>query len=163
MGWNKPSTDAATALTAPPKKSMVDNVVDWVSNLVGAPKLIAPPPADETTAQAQLVSGFLGGLSVEAVRNTHLVNIKYQSPDPQRAQQAANALALEYIASSKDSRSGASKVATDYLKQQLDEQQGILLESQAEAGAIQGKRTTRFPSTRPRTSSRHVWPTSAPA
>jgi capsular exopolysaccharide synthesis family protein len=130
LGWNKPSTEAANALTAPPKKSMVDNAVDWVSNLVGAPKLIAPPPADETTAQAQLVSGFLGGLSIEAVRNTHLVNIKYQSPDPQRAQQAANALALEYIASSKDSRSGASKEATDYLKIQLEEQQAKLLESQ---------------------------------
>jgi len=131
LGWNKPSTASAAALTEVPKKSMVDSAIDWASNLVGAPKRIEPPPADETTQQAQLVSGFLGGLRIEPVRNTHLVNVKYQSPDPQRAQLAANAVAAEYIASSKDSRSYASKEATDYLQQQLEEQQRKLLDSQA--------------------------------
>jgi succinoglycan biosynthesis transport protein ExoP len=106
-------------------------VFEWVSNLVGAPKRIDPPAADETTAEQNLISGFLGGLSVTQLRTTRIFEITYQAPDPVYAERAANALASEYIAQSKDIRSEATQEATDYLSKELDAQRIKLNDSEA--------------------------------
>jgi capsular exopolysaccharide synthesis family protein len=102
--------------------SLVSNVAAWVSNLVGAPKKIEPPQPDETTVQAAMIDGFLGGVTIAPVRNTQLVEVQYRSPDPVFAARAANAIAEQYIDYNKQSRSLATNEATDYLAQQLEEQ-----------------------------------------
>jgi uncharacterized protein involved in exopolysaccharide biosynthesis len=66
-------------------QSWTESATSWVMDLVGAPKTIAPPPADESTAQAALTNRFLGGLSVVPVRNTHIVELRYRSPNPELA------------------------------------------------------------------------------
>ena len=110
-----------------PEPGLVEGVKDWAMDIVGAPKAIAPPPPDETTSQADLTNGFLGGLTVAPVRLTHLVELKYRSPDPVFAAKAANALAEQYIAQTISSRESATKDVTDYLGGQLEEQRKKVL------------------------------------
>src|SRR5690349_20660925 len=88
----------ATQKTAPVPQSQTEpglfqSSKAWVLGVVGAPKKIDPPPADETTQQAGLTSAFLGGLSVTPIRNTYLVELRYHSADPEFAARAVNELA----------------------------------------------------------------------
>jgi len=57
-------------------------VIEWLAESLGAPRRIDPPAGDETTWQSQQVDAFLGGLVVEPVRNSRLVNVRYRSADP---------------------------------------------------------------------------------
>lgn len=59
------------------------------------------------------------GLVIEPVRNSRLVKIEFDSPDPQFSAKVANALAEAFIASGLERRFGASSYAKDYLQGQL--------------------------------------------
>jgi capsular exopolysaccharide synthesis family protein len=111
----------------PPEQGFFGGIKSWAMDLVGAPKAIAPPPADETTTQADLTNGFLGGLTVAPIRLTHLVELRYRSPDPVFAARAANAVAEQYIAHTLNSRESATKETTEYLSTQLEEQRKKVL------------------------------------
>jgi len=100
---------------------LTGTIVGWVSQMVGAPKPIEPPPADETTTQSAQISAFLGGLWISPVRNTLLVDVKYRSSDPVMAERAANALVDAYRQQTLDSRLMASKEANEYLSGQLED------------------------------------------
>lgn len=121
MGQSK-ELSAPPPPTADAHKPFVQGVVDWVSNAIGAPKKIDPPPADETTVQSGLVAGFLGGLQIYPVKNTRIFEVRYVSPNPEFAAKAANALAAEYIKQTMDARSGATSEAMQYLSKALDDQ-----------------------------------------
>src|SRR5438876_320393 len=54
MGLDKPAKQEPKPTTTPapsvaPRAPFLDSVMQWVSNAVGAPKKIEPPPPDETT------------------------------------------------------------------------------------------------------------------
>jgi len=106
-----------------------------VSGWLGAPQRIDPPAADETTAQQGAISAFLGGLSVAPVKTTRIFEIVYTSPDPVFAVRAANAIANEYIAQTKDIRSEATQEANSYLGKALQEQRDKLTESENKLAA----------------------------
>jgi polysaccharide biosynthesis transport protein len=125
-----PSGEMPAAPAQPPEPSLVSKTVAWIRNVIGAPKRILPPPADETTAQSQAIDGFLGGLSIDPVRNTRLVEIKYDSDDPVFAARAANAVADQYKKQSVDARLYESKDTSDFLQKQIEEQQQKLNESE---------------------------------
>jgi succinoglycan biosynthesis transport protein ExoP len=127
-GAEPPSPPSAGGISASVRSW---GVVEWASSLVGAPKRIDPPAADETTAEQSLISGFLGGLTVTPIRATRMFDITYHAPDPVYAARAANALANEYIAEAKDIRSEATQEATDYLSKELDAQRIKLNDSEA--------------------------------
>jgi capsular exopolysaccharide synthesis family protein len=93
----------------------------WVHQVVGAPKRIDPPAPDESTAEAALVGGFLGGLSVAQARGTRIVELQYRSADPVFAAKAANELAQQYIQQTLQSRIDATQETSDYLQDQLTE------------------------------------------
>jgi capsular exopolysaccharide synthesis family protein len=101
-----------------------------IASWLGAPEVIAPPPGDETTWQSERIDAFLGGLSVQPVRNSRLVNLRYRSPDPVFASRAANALAESYIAQGLSFRALASQDANTFLSVQLEEQKAKLAESE---------------------------------
>mgnify|MGYP001065744741 CR=1 FL=1 len=56
-----------------------------------------PPLADETRTQSRTIDRFLGGLTVAPVRNSRLVDVKFDSPDPAFSANVANALAKAEI------------------------------------------------------------------
>ena len=110
-----------------------------IKSVVGAPPRIEPPPANETTAEAAAISGFLGGLSVTPIRNTRVVNVAYRSSDPEFASRAVNTLAAEYIKQSIELRLAASQEANDWLGKQLEDQRKKVEETE---GALQRYRET---------------------
>ena len=114
--------DKTAGAAAPAQTASAGGVTGWLSRLVGAPKKIAPPTPNETSMQSGLIDGFSGGLSIEPVRQTHLVTVSYRSGDPEFAAKAANTLAKEYIQGGLLARLESSKETSDFLTGQLEEQ-----------------------------------------
>ena len=131
LGLGEQAGQVAALATAPVQdRGLLGSTIDSIRQMIGAPEAIAPPPADETTVQAQITGAFLAGLSVVPIRNTRLVELRYRSPDPTLAARAANALAEQYINQTLDTRLGASKEAVAYLSTQLEEQRRKVAESE---------------------------------
>jgi capsular exopolysaccharide synthesis family protein len=123
LGLNTPPTEAELAAAAQPSGG---GLVERVASALGAPKQIDPPAGDETSWQSGKIDGFLGGVTIQPVRNSRLVDIKYRSVDPVFAAKAANALAEAYIEQGLDNRMASSKDANTYLSGQLKEQKDKL-------------------------------------
>lgn len=109
---------------------MFARLTNQITGMLGAPKKVEPPPADETSAQSEVTGALLGGLSVAPIRNTHLVELVYRSPDPDFAAKAANAVAEAYISQGLAMRYSATKEATDYLNTQLEAQRARVAASE---------------------------------
>ena len=123
--WSHP------AFNAPPSFSLsgflmtpVYIVVRWLEppGRVEAPT----PEADETNAQTGVIDEFLGGLGVEPIRFSRLVDLRFTSSDPVLAASAANALAEQYIRQNIEFRSSTTKEASEFLADQLVEQRSKL-------------------------------------
>jgi len=59
------------------------------------------------------------GTAIEPVRDSHLVKVHFDSPDPELSAKIANALAEGFIQSGLERRYGASSYAKNYLEEQL--------------------------------------------
>ncbi|HET8897220.1 MAG TPA: polysaccharide biosynthesis tyrosine autokinase [Rhodanobacteraceae bacterium] len=81
-----------------------------------APGEKAPTPAQQLARATGLVQG---GLNITPVRNSHLVQVQYDSTLPDFAAKVANAVADGFIAASMDRQYGASSYAKKYLEDQL--------------------------------------------
>jgi capsular exopolysaccharide synthesis family protein len=77
-----------------------------------------------------LAARVLGGLRVEPVKNSRMVNISYESPDPVLAATIANGIADAYVEQVLDIRMGTTRHAVDWMTKKLDEQKAKLEESQ---------------------------------
>jgi uncharacterized protein involved in exopolysaccharide biosynthesis len=73
------------------------------------------PASDETAAQSRAIDAFLGSLTVAPVRNSRLVDVRYQLADAAMATAIANALAKNYIEQSLEFKFMASSEASDWL------------------------------------------------
>jgi polysaccharide biosynthesis transport protein len=93
-----------------------------------------PPPTAEEAAdlilESPLTRAFLGRLSVEAVRNTRLVNVSFQSHYPDLAARVVNTVAEAFIAQQLEQKIEASRYATQFLAKQIDEARVKLEESE---------------------------------
>lgn len=114
----KPETPAPAA---PPETGVLDEVTSWVNDILGRPKPIEPPTADESTAEAAMVGGLLGGLDVVRARGTRIVEIHYRSPDPAFAATAANAFAEQYIEQTLEGRIADTEQTSKYLADQIED------------------------------------------
>lgn len=78
----------------------------WVRGLVSRPGAVpeVERAPDETDQEAGLISAFLGGVLIQPVPQTRLVNIVYTHTNPEFAAIAANTLAQEYIAQNLEQR-----------------------------------------------------------
>lgn len=91
-----------------------------------------PSPSETLARQHAAVGAVLGALSIEPVRNSQLVRINFDSPDPQLAARVANAYADAFITSNIEGRFDATAYAKKYLEQRLAELQGKLEDSEKE-------------------------------
>lgn len=90
-----------------------------------------PVDAEAAAADRRAAAGVIrGGLRVEPQMNSRLVNISFDSPAPQFAAQAANAVADGYIASELERMFGANSYARTYLENQLELVKSRLEESE---------------------------------
>ena len=126
--------DAAKA----PKRFSVGNAmrsaVSSAVQLFGSAKPIEPRGSDETAAQSLVINAFLTNLQVIPVRNSRLVDVAFQSANPDLAARVANGLARSYIELSLEFKFTASKEASDWLGERLGEQRRIVEKSE---GALQ--------------------------
>src|SRR5262249_38591122 len=93
----------------------------------------------ETAAQSARIDEFLAGLTIAPVKNSRLVELRYQSTDPVFAANAANAVAKSYIQQSMDFRTTTSKAAADFLGDRLGEQRKAVEKSEAALQAFREK------------------------
>ena len=104
-----------------------------LGKIVGAPVGLAtawlssartaePPLPDETKTQSSTIDRFLNDLTVSPVRNSRLVDVKFDSPDPALSANVANALARAYIEQNLEFKFLSSKEASDWLGERLAEQ-----------------------------------------
>ena len=100
-----------------------------VAAIVGAPLAMfrsaaqaEPAAAEETKAQSRAIDRFLGGLTVSPIRNSRLVDVKFDAPDAALSARVANGLAKAYIEQNLEFKFLSSKEASDWLGQRLSEQ-----------------------------------------
>ncbi|MGH9363212.1 MAG: GumC family protein [Thermoanaerobaculia bacterium] len=79
-----------------------------------------PSAADDEAVLGQLADGVRGGLSVEPIAGTQLVNVSYRSPDREFAARAANAFAEEFIDLGIESRGATAGKASTFLGAQVE-------------------------------------------
>jgi polysaccharide biosynthesis transport protein len=117
--WHAPDSaanpdDGSFRLTAP---------AAWFATLLRpVPERQPTPIADEAASQSGVIDGFLANLTVEPLRNSQLVDVKFRSTDPAQAARIANQLAKQYIEHSLEYRFTASREASSWLADRLAEQ-----------------------------------------
>ena len=122
----------------PPPPSSLAQFKQWLAAWL--PKTDDEKP-ESSSADARiegLISGFLGNLTVEPVRNSRLVKLHYDSPDPKQAAAILNAVAKSYISLNLERRFDATTYARKFLQERL-QQVKIKLE-ESERGLVEFSR-----------------------
>ena len=109
---------------APPTASTL--LQEAKDKIIGIAKPNAPaeaPKVDETADESGLVSAFIGRVSVDPVRGSHLVDVSFVSEDPKFAAEAVNALIEEYVNQNLELKLQSTQGMLDWLDKELDNQQ----------------------------------------
>src|SRR5207249_8705311 len=107
--------------------------LDWQSWLPGMHKKATSRQSERETA----VDAYLDKLSIEPVRNTQLVRVEFESPDPRLAARVAEAHAKAYIESTLEARAEATRSATEWMATRLE---SLRKELQASEASLQAYR-----------------------
>lgn len=118
--WNQPQFNPRPAPGSAISKLL--NSVGVLRELLPPAKPAESPAVDETRQQSRTIDTFLSQVTVAPIRNSRLVDVKVQSPDPAFCTAVANALAKAYIEQNLEFKFMASKEASDWLGQRLAEQ-----------------------------------------
>lgn len=89
------------------------------------------PESTETATGAE-ETAFLAALTVQPVRNSRLVKLHYDSPDPDEAALVVNSLAEEFVAMNLERRFDASTYAKDFLEERIQQVRTDLEDSERE-------------------------------
>jgi capsular exopolysaccharide synthesis family protein len=81
---------------------------------------LQPTPAS-TEAQAAVIRALKGRLKVNLLPNSRLIEVSFESTDPKLAASIANTLVSNYVELSFRSKYDATRHATSWMEQQLDE------------------------------------------
>ena len=103
-----------------------DQPAQWQQNLteqVGALKPWLTPEKDELTEEAIrsiVLARVVNALKVDPITNTQLVQVSFDSKDPELAARAANEMAEVYIDNNMEARLKMTKKASGWLSQRLE-------------------------------------------
>ncbi|WP_339726351.1 polysaccharide biosynthesis tyrosine autokinase [uncultured Paraglaciecola sp.] len=101
------------------EKSLISEIKAEVSALFGnAEKKEAPKPLSDTEIKVMLASGIQSGLSVSGGKQSQVINLSYQSDDPQFATEIVNAVSQAYIQFGLEARLGEVKNTEAWLSEQ---------------------------------------------
>lgn len=90
----------------------------------------APLPSAPPTTPEELVGSFQGDLHIQRVRDSHVVNVSFESADPNVSAKIANSLADNYIEYNFKQKYDATRQASGWMEQQLDELKAKVEKSQ---------------------------------
>jgi capsular exopolysaccharide synthesis family protein len=94
----------------------------FVSGWFGRATAGEPPSPDESKDESRTIDRFLTNLTVLPIRNSRLVDVRFESADPILSAQVANGLASMYIEQHLQYKYQSSTEASDWLAGQLAEQ-----------------------------------------
>ena len=103
-----------------------------------APDGAATPRSSEALL-AQATGWIQGGLTVAPIKESRLVNLQFDSPDPAFSVRVVNAVAEAFIASGLERRMGSTSYAKTYLEDQLKQTKAKLEESERNVVAFAQK------------------------
>jgi exopolysaccharide transport family protein len=83
------------------------------------PNLVADPLQADSSHISALLGSFRGNLHVALVPNTRIIEIHYNSTDPQLAASAVNTLAATYVEQNFKTKFESTRQASDWLSKQL--------------------------------------------
>jgi len=106
---------------APAPPSPLTQFKQWLAGWLPKTDDAKPEPPSENARIEGVISGFLGKLTVEPVRNSRLVKLHYDSPDPRQAAAILNAVAKSYINLNLERRFDASSYARNFLQERLQQ------------------------------------------
>ncbi len=113
------------------EKPVAPMVATPSSSAAESTQMDAQGAAKNALRELRSATGLIqGGVSVDPVRNSHLVRVSYDSMLPAFSAKVANALADGFIAASMDRQFGASSYAKKYLEDQLAQLKSRLEESE---------------------------------
>jgi capsular exopolysaccharide synthesis family protein len=92
---------------------------------------VEPPSPDEDAAEASRISQFLGGVRIVPEAKTKLVEIIYESSDPQFAALAANTLADEYTTQNLDQRLASVQKNLKWMSDEVTKQEKKVSDAEA--------------------------------
>jgi capsular exopolysaccharide synthesis family protein len=108
------------------KPGLAQKLAGGVASLLGktpaVPAAAAIPDAGETSAQSKAIDAFLKKLTVSPVRNSRIVDVRFESKDPDVAEHIVNALAKGYIDQNMEFKFLSTKEASDWLGVRLADQ-----------------------------------------
>ena len=121
--------------TKPPPPTPISMLRDLKTKLMGYVKrtpdtALEPPKVDETADESALVAGFIGRVSVDPVRGSHLVDVTFAAEDPKFAAEAVNTLIDEYVSENLEIKLRSTQGMLDWLDKELETQQKRVEESE---------------------------------
>lgn len=117
----------------PPPPSPFAQIKDWLAGwLPQTSQADATKPLSDSERMEGIVTQFLGNLTVEPVRNSRLVKLHYESPDPKLAAAILNTLVKNYVNMSMERRFDASTYARNFLQERLQQVKAKLEDSERE-------------------------------
>ncbi|MDG4555016.1 MAG: polysaccharide biosynthesis tyrosine autokinase [Candidatus Competibacter sp.] len=122
----------------PPPPSPLAQFKQWLADWLPKADDAKPEPPSENARIEGVINGFLGDLTVEPVRNSRLVKLHYNSPDPKQAAAVLNAVAKSYINLNLERRFDATTYARKFLQERL--QQVKLKLEESERGLVEFSR-----------------------
>ncbi|MCP4993977.1 MAG: hypothetical protein GY934_09360, partial [Gammaproteobacteria bacterium] len=99
-------------------QGMMPDWRQWLPQELRSEPAPEPEPDDEAL-RLQLASDIQQKLIVEGGRKSEIINIRYESPDPQQAAEVVNAVADAYIDFGLNSRLSGAKKTASWLNEQL--------------------------------------------
>src|SRR6185295_7087440 len=106
--------------TKPPPPTPISMLRDLKNRLMSyvtrkAEPVVEVPKADETADESSLVAGFIGRVSVDPVRGSHLVDVTFTAEDPKFAAEAVNTLVDEYVSENLEIKLRSTQGMLDWL------------------------------------------------
>jgi succinoglycan biosynthesis transport protein ExoP len=83
------------------------------------PNLVADPMQNDSSRTSALLGAFRGNLHVTLIPNTRIIEIHYNSTDPQLAANSVNTLAATYVEQNFKTKFESTMQASDWLSKQL--------------------------------------------
>ncbi len=126
---------------APPSTplTVLRGLRERLTGMVRPKPVVDAPNADETPDEASLVNGFLGRVSVEPERQTHLVDVFFDARDPRFAADAANALVDVYVEQNLAWKQSSTQNMIAFLDKEVEKQKLKVGEAQRSLGDYREK------------------------
>ena len=107
------------------KRSVKETVTFWIDSMVSLLKTGEDATSEgvgEYEQDYELVSGFIKRIDIEPIRNSRLVDIRFEAKNPKLAARIANTLSRVYIDQNMETKLKAAQDAVRWLHNRIDEE-----------------------------------------